>query len=127
MHLLFHELMTTVVKMTAMVDYIIGVWLIALPWLLGFQESLAPTAVSVLTGAGVIVNKGLSNEDYALVRIIPKAVHRLVDITTAVLLCLAPWMFEYSDIIIWPHVLTGLAMLAMLLTGEFDQKRKSKQ
>lgn len=101
-----------------------GAWLIVLPWLFDFNHHLIPMIVSLLTGLGIIVNSLFSNLDLGAVKFIPEFVHYVVDIFTALFLCLVPWLFDYEAYVVWPHFLTGAIYLIVTLS---NGKKQSHQ
>jgi hypothetical protein len=102
-------------------DYAIGIWLIAIPWIFGFVEYLAPTVVSVVMGLGIIIYSLFTNYQFGWVRLIPDELHSFVDLATGFLLCLSPWLFKYSQAFLWPHLLTGIFYL--LTTVAMSRRR----
>jgi hypothetical protein len=109
-------------------DYIIGVWLLLMPWLVGFNEHFLPTIVSLLIGIGVIVYSMFSNERFAVVKFIPDSLHVPVDASTGLLLSVAPWLFKYHHLVIWPHLLTGFIWLFLtIIDGRQRRRREVKK
>jgi len=92
-------------------DYVIGIWLIAVPWIFDLGEYPMPTVVSLVTGLGIIVYSLFTNYEFGWVRLIPDELHSFVDLATGFLLCLSPWLFKYSQTFLWPHLLTGIFYL----------------
>lgn len=89
-------------------DYLIGVLLIAAPWLLGFAEGGAETWIPVILGATVIVYSLLTNYELGVVRRIEMPVHLWFDGLGGAFLAISPWVFGYADVVWVPHVLVGL-------------------
>jgi hypothetical protein len=62
------------------------------------------------------------------VKLIPFPVHVMLDATQALFLIASPWVFGFSDKLIWPHVTFGLLeMIVVILTRkqvrvEIDQR-----
>jgi hypothetical protein len=98
-------------------DYVIGGWLVFMPWIFGFQKNAIYSWIVIISGLGIIVYSLFTNYEYGLVPFILDVVHILVDIFTAVFLCISPWLFHFSNITYWPHVLTGIFCLIMVLMG----------
>jgi len=108
--------MASLGRLVGAYDYLIGGWLILLPWLFRFNDFLVPTIVSVAIGLGIIVNSLFSNIESGLIRFIPRYVHHLTDLITGFLLCVAPWLLRYHEIIFWPHVVTGFLYIILTLS-----------
>ena len=65
-------------------DYIVGVALIAAPWIFQFSEHTAATVVPVVLGVGLIVYSLLTDYELGVVRVLPMWVHNLLDIVAGV-------------------------------------------
>jgi SPW repeat-containing protein len=106
-------------KFHAPLDYIVGVVLIAAPWIFQFSEHTAATAVSVVLGTGLIVYSLFTNYELGVWKVAPMAVHNLIDIVAGTLLAASPWIFGFADesATVWvPHVVVGLAAIFLGLT-----------
>jgi len=98
-------------------DYIVGVALIAAPWLFGFAQGGSETWIPVLIGALVIGQSLFTDYEYGLVRAIPMRVHLMVDIVAGLFLAISPWLFGYHVLVWAPHLIVGLLLIgAGLLT-----------
>lgn len=99
-------------------DYLIGVLLIAAPWLFGFATGGPAQWVPIVLGAGVIVYSALTAYELGLAPMIPVPVHLTIDIVAGVVLALSPWLFAFSSVIVWPHLIVGLLEIGAGLTTE---------
>jgi hypothetical protein len=98
-------------------DYFVGVLLIAAPWLLGFADDIAATYIPVVLGMGALLYSLLTNYELGLIRVIPFSVHLVLDVGSGLLLAASPWLFAFSDRVYLPHVLVGIfEVMAGLLT-----------
>jgi hypothetical protein len=91
-----------------MMDYLIGVLLIAAPWLFNFDRGGAETWVPVILGAGVILYSLFTDYELGAMRRIPMRTHLMLDLGGGVLLALSPWLFGFSDYVWQPHLIVGL-------------------
>ncbi|HYE21004.1 MAG TPA: SPW repeat protein [Tepidisphaeraceae bacterium] len=99
-------------------DYLMGVLLIAAPWIIGFSDDRAATMVPVVLGAGVILYSLLTDYELGAYRVIPLPTHLAIDVVGGILLAASPWLFGFADRIVWPHVTFGLLEIgAALLTA----------
>jgi len=106
-------------------DYLLGLILIAAPWLLGFAQMGAETWVPVVLGAGVILYSLMTDYELGAVRVLPMAMHIWLDVLGGVLLAASPWLFGFSDVIVWPHALFGvLEVGAALMTSRVPSDRR---
>jgi len=104
-------------KIHAVLDYIVGILLIAAPWLLGFADNTAVTVIPVILGASTIVYSLFTNYEYSLARLLPYKIHLTIDFIAGLLLLASPWLFGFSDRIYLPHVILGaFEMIAVLLS-----------
>lgn len=102
-------------KTHAVLDYLVGVLLIAAPWILGFADDTAATIVPVALGASTILYSLITNYEYSFARILPFNVHLIIDFIAGVLLIASPWLFNFSDHVYLPHVIVGAAELGAVL------------
>ena len=95
-------------RIHGMMDYLIGVLLIAAPWLFDFNRDGAETWVPVILGAGVILYSLFTDYELGAVRRLPMPTHLMLDLGGGVLLALSPWLFGFSDYVWAPHLVVGL-------------------
>ena len=84
-------------KFHAPLDYIVGAALIAAPWILRFSEHTAATVVPVVLGIGLIAYSLFTNYELGIWKVVPMAVHNLIDIAAGTLLAASPWIFGFAD------------------------------
>jgi uncharacterized membrane protein HdeD (DUF308 family) len=97
-------------------DYIVGVVLIAAPWIFQFSEHTAATVVPIVLGVGLIVYSLLTDYELGVVRVLPMWVHNTLDIVAGVVLAASPWIFGFADesANVWvPHLLAGIAAVVL--------------
>ena len=116
----------------APLDYIVGVALIAAPWIFQFSEHTAPTVVSIVLGIGLIGYSLFTDYELGVWRVAPMAVHNLIDVAAGLLLAASPWIFGFADETanVWaPFVVVGLAAVFLGLTtkqaGGYSYRRPS--
>jgi len=106
-------------KFHAPLDYIVGVVLIAGPWIFRYSDSSAATAISIVLGSGLIAYSLFTNYELGLWKVAPMAVHNLIDIVAGALLAASPWLFGFADegANFWvPFVVIGVAAIFLGLT-----------
>jgi hypothetical protein len=100
-------------------DYIMGVLLIAAPWIFGFARDGAETWVPVLLGAGVILYSLLTDYELGVSPVISMRTHLMLDLVGGALLAISPWLFGFANYIWEPHLIFGiLEMGAALMTKQ---------
>lgn len=92
-------------------DYAVGVLLVALPWLLGFARGGAETWIPVVLGLSVLVYSAFTDYELGVVRRIQMPVHLWIDAGSGVFLAVSPWLFAFDDHVWIPHVALGVAEL----------------
>ena len=118
-------------KFHAPLDYIVGVALIAAPWIFQFSEHTAATVVPIVLGIGLIAYSLFTDYELGVWRVAPMAVHNLIDVVAGAVLALSPWIFGFADesANVWmPHVVVGLAAIFLGLTtkqeGGYSYRRR---
>src|SRR5690606_21786694 len=89
-------------------DYLMGILLIAAPWLFDFARGGAETWVPVILGAGVILYSLMTDYEYGLSPAISMRTHLKLDLLSGILLAASPWLFGFSDYIFLPHLIVGI-------------------
>src|SRR5690606_22921195 len=98
-------------------DYLVGVLLIAAPWLFGFYEGGSESWIPIILGAGTIVYSLITDYELGAVGILNMRLHLMIDLVAGIFLAASPWLFGFSDIIAWPHVVVGIMeILVSLMT-----------
>jgi len=106
-------------KFHAPLDYIVGVALIAAPWIFQFSEHTAATVVPIVLGIGLIAYSLFTDYELGVWKVAPMAVHNLIDIVAGAVLALSPWIFGFADegANFWlPFVVIGVAAIFLGLT-----------
>jgi len=95
-------------RVHGMLDYLVGVLLIAAPWLFNFDRGGAETWVPVLLGASAIVYSLFTDYELGMVRRLSMPTHLMLDLGSGILLAVSPWLFGFSDYVWEPHLIVGL-------------------
>lgn len=99
-------------------DYLMGVLLIAAPWLLGFARGGAETWVPVVLGAGVILYSSMTDYELGAVKALSMPTHLWLDGMGGALLAASPWLFGFSEYVWVPHLVLGLLEIGSALMTE---------
>jgi drug/metabolite transporter (DMT)-like permease len=108
-------------KLHGFLDYIVGVALIAAPWIFQFSDNTAATVVPIVLGIGLILYSLITDYELGVARVLPMAVHNLFDIVAGAVLIASPWIFGFADedANFWaPHVIVGVAAIVLGLVTE---------
>jgi hypothetical protein len=118
-------------RVHGMLDYLVGVLLIALPWLTGFARGGAETWAPVLFGGASLVYSALTDYELGLVRRLAMPTHLLLDGLGGALLAVSPWLLGFDQTVWIPHVVAGLfAIVAATLTDTipgYDRRRAGQR
>jgi hypothetical protein len=103
-------------RVHALMDYTVGVLLIAAPWIFQFaDESNAAKWISVVAGVATIGLSAMTDyEGGFLTRAIPMRMHLATDAIVGVVLIASPWLFGFADqgVNAWlPFVAIGIGEL----------------
>jgi hypothetical protein len=104
-------------KIHGYLDYIVGLLLIAAPWLFDFARGGAETWVPVILGAGAILYSLFTDYELGISRRLPMPTHLTLDLLSGVLLAASPWIFGFADYVYLPHLILGILEIgASLMT-----------
>jgi SPW repeat-containing protein len=78
-------------------DYLAGALLIVAPFLFGYSDRGAPTAVSIVLGVLVLIFAASTDGPTSLVNSIPVPVHILFDVAAGIIAIASPFLFGYSN------------------------------
>ena len=75
-------------KAHAVIDYIMGVLLIAAPWLFDFANGGAAQWVSVILGLGMLIYRIVTNYELGMLKILPMNIHLAIDYAAGIILAI---------------------------------------
>lgn len=102
-------------KVHGYLDYIVGVLLIAAPWLFGFYAGGLETWIPVVIGAGTIIMALFTDYELGAKRVLSMRVHLNMDLLAGILLALSPWLFNFAHLVFWPHLIVGILEIGAAL------------
>jgi hypothetical protein len=114
------------------VDYLLGAFLIASPFLFSF-DSGAAKATGIVAGVIVVVLAACTAWGPGLIKSVPPSAHAIFDLIIAVLLIASPFLFGFSDetnptaVFIVTGVLGLLYAIATRYTPEPRPSRKERR
>ena len=120
-------------RLHGILDYIIGLALIAAPFVLQFSNDSTPQsdfATWLPIGLGlVIIGMSLMTQyEYSILKVIAFSTHLVMDMVGGLFLALSPWIFGFSNYIFLPHLLVGLAMIGVaFFTIRMDSVNKTNR
>ena len=102
-------------KAHGVLDYMMGLLLIASPWLFDFATGGAEQWVPVAVGAMALVYSLLTNYEMGAVRTISMSTHLTLDLLSGIFLAASPWIFGFADTVYLPHLILGIAEIGAAL------------
>jgi hypothetical protein len=103
-------------------DYIVGVLLIASPWIFDFYRSGPESWVPIILGASAIVYSLITDYELGAARILPYRAHLALDIISGIVLAASPWLFGFAEQVYVPHLVFGLLEIGV---ATFSSSRTS--
>ncbi|MBO9201697.1 MULTISPECIES: SPW repeat domain-containing protein [Niastella] len=102
-------------KVHGCLDYIMGVLLIAAPWIFDFTRNGAETWVPVILGITTILYSLLTNYELGVARMISMRSHLTLDMVGGIFLAVSPWLFGFVNHVWQPHLLLGILEIGVVL------------
>ncbi len=97
-------------------DYLMGVLLIAAPWLFDFAAGGAETWIPVVLGAAMILLALITDYELGAARKVAMRTHLTIDLISGALLAVSPWLFGFADDVWAPHLIFGILEMGAALT-----------
>jgi hypothetical protein len=115
-------------KVHGILDYLTGIMLIALPWILGFDDVPTATWTVIFVGALIITMSFFTDYETGIVRSLPMFAHLNIDIGTGILFAASPWLLGFADQVYLPHLAMGLFQtIASMLTSRTVPERTQEE
>jgi hypothetical protein len=100
-------------RVHGVLDYLLGVLLIALPWLLVTSPASAAGGVPIALGALILISSLLTDYELGAARRIQMPVHLWLDALAGLVLAASPWVFAFDKQLWIPHVALGAALVVV--------------
>lgn len=101
-------------RIHALLDYLLSLFVIASPWVLGFAFDGPETWVPVGVGVVTIVYSLATQYELGAFRGISMAAHLRLDFVVHAFLLASPWLFAFSHLVGLPHVFLGLLGIGLM-------------
>ena len=95
-------------KAHAVMDYVVGILLIAAPWIFGFSDVTAAKWCAITVGVLTLVMSLMTDFEGNRKKPIPMATHLTMDVIMGIFLAISPWLFGFNDVVYLPHLVVGL-------------------
>lgn len=98
-------------------DYLMGVFLIAAPWIFNLDPGAPEGIILIVLGAMAIIYSLITRYEMGMAKIISMKTHLTLDVLSGILLAASPWLFGFADRVYLPHLILGIIeILAGLMT-----------
>jgi hypothetical protein len=105
-------------RVHGIMDYAMGVLLLASPYLFGFATGGVKQWLPMALGLAMLGMSLLTRYEWGAIRLIPMPAHLAVDGLGGALLAASPWLFGFSGVVFLPHLILGLIELGTSLMTE---------
>jgi hypothetical protein len=105
-------------KTHAVLDYLVGISLIAAPWIFNFANGGIQQAIPVTLGIITIAMSLLTKYEFSLFKIIGMNTHLVIDFLAGLFLAVSPWLFGFNDEVYLPHLTVGIIEIVVVLLSE---------
>ena len=106
-------------KTHGVLDYVVGIVLIAAPWIFGFATGGPAMWIPVIIGAMSLIYALVTDYELGLVALLPVKAHLAIDVIAGLFLAASPWLFGFAELVYLPHLIVGILMVG---AGLFTQK-----
>lgn len=100
-------------RIHGVLDYLVGAFLVVIPWVFGFWRNGAESWVPIWLGGGAILYSLLTNYEMGVAKLLSMRTHLRLDLTSGIFLALSPWIFGFNDYVFVPHVVLGVLEIAV--------------
>jgi hypothetical protein len=105
-------------KAHGVLDYLMGIILIASPWIFNFARGGAETWVPIVLGASVIIYSLFTDYELSISRALSMRTHLTLDLLSGIFLAASPWIFGFSEFVYLPHLIFGILEIGASLATE---------
>jgi len=105
-------------------DYLVGIALIAAPWLFGFASvGGAAVYVPIVLGIALILYSLVTRYERGIpgIKFLPMPYHLVIDLLAAAFLAASPWLFGFASqpLNVWlPHLVVGVVVVLVVLVSQ---------
>jgi len=114
-------------KVHGVLDYLVGAFLLAMPWLLGFYKGGFESSVPLLMGVATILYSLITDYEFGIANALSMKAHLVIDAVSGIFLIASPWLFGFHNVVYLPHVAVGameLLVVALSSGVAYQNNRK---
>lgn len=105
-------------KVHGMLDYGVGVLLVASPWLFGFYKAGNESFVPIILGISTLLYSLCTDYELGFMKWIPVRTHLMLDVLSAFILGVSPWLLNFDQTVYLPHLLLAITELVVVLLSD---------
>lgn len=109
-------------KIHGILDYLVGIALIAAPTIFGFRDVGGPAVIiPTVIGIVLIAYSLVTDYEWGVVKKVPMGYHLLVDYFASAFLAVSPFAFGFAGqgLNVWlPHTVVGLTVIAVVMVSQ---------
>jgi hypothetical protein len=109
-------------KLHGVLDYLIGLSMIMMPWLLDFQHNSCESWLLIIFGASALIYSFCTNYELGFLDEIDFRTHLLLDFLLGISYLASPWLFGFYDKVYMPFVITGMIEILLTFITKIDHK-----
>ncbi len=102
-------------KVHGMLDYMMGLLLIASPWIFGFADNGMQLWTPVILGLMTIIYSLMTDYELGLSDNISMRTHLIIDFMSGLLLAASPWLFGFAEEVYLPHLILGIVEIGAVM------------
>lgn len=96
-------------KAHGIMDYVMGLFLVACPWIFNLDIHSAEGMVPMAIGGVSILYSLITNYELGAVKGISMRAHLWMDELAGFFLAISPWLFNFDERVYLPHLILGIA------------------
>ena len=106
-------------------DYLMGVLLIVLPFIIEMPGESSGTILIIL-GIGTILYSLMTDYELGIAKLLSMKAHLGIDLAAGIFLIAAPWIFGFAEDGFWLFVILGIVeVLASLMTAKKPRESRT--
>ncbi|AWH91208.1 SPW repeat protein [Dietzia lutea] len=110
-------------RIHTIIGLLVGVVLIAAPWIFGFADVGAAMWTAIVIGVVIVLSELTTTSPASPVKLVPMRIHVWMDVLVGLVLAVSPWIFGFADndANVWvPHLVVGIAVIGYALITRTD-------
>lgn len=108
-------------------DVLIILTLLIYPWLFIKEPKGVETLVLMGTGITILCYSLLTRYEMGISRIINMSVHLSIEFFVGLFLAVSPWLLNFGEKILWPHVIIGFVIMLLSVVSSNRSMAIGKQ